>query len=162
MKARAALILLLTAIAISAPVTSSAATDKPLRLSGVVAESPTPDPACRGLRIPETGTLTGPPFGRAIWTAVECADFTAEPGGIVIRDGHFLLSARAGTVRGTYTAHASYPSSQLHIYAWGPFTITSGTGAYKGVRGGGLLAADAQPAKNIAQFELAGTIRSSR
>ena len=154
--------ILLTGIVLSMPLTSYAATDTPLRLSGVIAESPTPDPACRGLHIPETGTVSGPPFRQAKWTASECADFTAEPGGIVIRDGRFVLSARGGTVVGTYNAHASYPSSQLHIYAWGPFTITGGTGAYKGARGGGLLAADAQPSKNIAQLELAGTIRSSR
>jgi hypothetical protein len=135
-------------------------TEVPLRLSGTVTESPTPDPACGGLHNAPSGTLTGQPLGETHWQSQHCVDATAEPGVLVVRDGHLTLtSSRGGTLTASYGAHGSLPSTLGHIYLAGTFTITDGTGRFLGATGDGLLTVVADPIASVAKVDMAGTLR---
>jgi hypothetical protein len=147
---------ILAALATTVP--ARAATSVPIQMSGTITDSPTPDPACDGLRNVSTGTISGAPFGRSGWSSVGCIDAAAEPGVLTIRDATFVISAKNGKIYGVYHAHASLPSSSGHIYAWGPFQITKGTGRYAGARGSGIAGSDGNIVAANARLELSGSL----
>lgn len=138
---------------------SALAEEKPVRMTGTLDESLTPDPACGGFSNTITGTMKGTPFGPSKWSSEECVDFTAEPGAATIRDAHFVLRTRRGTISGTYEGRGGLPSMSRHVYVTGTFTVRSGTGAYRGVRGRGLLGAVAQVGGDTVDLDLSGTVR---
>lgn len=140
---------------------AAAADDVPLRLSGSINESPTPDPACGGMRNETEGLLKGT-LGQARWSSVECIDATAEPGSFVIRDGRFVLKSTRGSLTGTFGGHASGPNASGHIYFSGRFSITKGTQRYEGAKGSGLAIADVNLSAGTAELDLAGTLRLRR
>ena len=157
-KVSAIVVPLLVLVATAQPVDARAETA--FWMSGMISDPATPDPACGGLRIAKsTGTLRGVPLGRAAWTGTECIDLTVEPGAFVIRDGRFTLTSARGTIRGIYEGRAGAPSTHGHVHVAGTFRVTSGTGAYRRVIGGGILTADVQPLVNEAQLDLAGRVR---
>jgi hypothetical protein len=151
----------LTVIAVVSPA-AHAVNAVPVRMSGTISDSPTPDPACGGLHNVSTGTIAGTPFGPSGWSSTACLDATAEPGVLTIRDATFVITSRAGKIFGSYRAHASLPSSSGHIYAWGPFTITKGTGRYSGARGSGIAASDGNITAANARLELSGSMTAPR
>jgi hypothetical protein len=125
-------------------------------MRGTIQESMTPDLACRGFHLTSTGTLSGVPLGEAVWSASECVDFLANPGGVTVRDGTFSLDD--GLLIGTSSARGGLPDATGHVFVMGPFSITGGSGAYTGAQGGGTLTAVVNVIAQTAELELNGDL----
>ena len=148
--------LLLAALAVATP--ARAGHDIPIRMSGSITASDSPDLGCSGFRGTNSGVLTGPPFGRATWTDHHCGDALAEPGVITVRDANFTLVSRAGSISGTLDGRGILADGGGQFFASGHFTVTSGTGRYAGATGGGLVQ-DAGPAVGGSdRFEISGSL----
>jgi hypothetical protein len=147
-------------VVLSTPGSAQAAHATPIDMSGTVTSTPAPEPACDGLRNSDDGYLSGSPLDRARWKNSECIDLINAPGSFYVRNASFTLTARTGSLSGTYTARGGPPNSHLHVYVWGRFQITKGTGAYRKATGSGVLAADVDLPTSAVDLQLVGTLRS--
>lgn len=151
---------MIAVVALSMTAPAEAGGESPFRMSGTIALSPTPDPACGGLRNTSEGSLSGIPLGRVRWSVTEeCVDSTVEPG-IFVAKARFKLQNRGGTVAGNFTVRGGPPGARGVAYAWGPFKITTSTGRYKGTKGRGIYGVEANLVTNTARVELWGTLTS--
>src|SRR5438552_18768550 len=87
---------LVVAVVVAAAPTARAGKETPIRMTGTIVASDSPDLTCRGFRGTNNGRLSGAPLGRATWTDHHCGDALAAPGLITVRDVRFVLAGARG------------------------------------------------------------------
>ncbi len=125
-------------------------------VTGTIHGSGTPDVSCRGFHYTHSGSLDSS-IGPVDWTGDECVDLVAQPGMFTIT-GRFSLDD--GLISGTFEATGGAPDATGRIQETGTFSITGGSGAYDGARGGGTITIVAQPIAGTAEVELTGAIET--
>jgi hypothetical protein len=138
--------------------TSAASTTVPLgeriviRTKMVIAATPGSEPIATG-RVLEESTLAGSPFcaGGTILDSHASTDPTVEPYGLIAR----TITCSDGTVRVGLTPEVG-PHGPTGKGSW---TIVSGTGAFKGLRGSGKMTVVSDPAdESVGRETLMATV----
>lgn len=114
------------------------------------------DVGCPGVRITTTGSFDGTPLGSVSWAGSECVDFASAPGGTTVREGEFAFDD--DLLSGVYEGRGGLPDGTGHVYQWGTFMITGGSGPYEGAQGGGIFTIVAEPVSATADVQLMGAV----